>query len=866
MKKTFTSGILLLLLLLGSKQQLAAQALDPTFQPTTLKVPYIGSVTNNTIVSPPMQAVRLANNKLLVAGGFDFSNDVLASKIQRLNADGSNDTSFNPGGIGANGFIGALLALPDGSSLIAGGFTTYNGRPATTIARLTPNGALDPAFSSAAVGATVRQITVLALQPNGKILVGSVTSDLYGQPTGGLVRLNADGSLDSSFNPGAGAQSDNPQFIGSASVRSLLVLPDGKILVGGTFLRFNNQPASNLVRLNADGSRDASFSTGTGFASTDPGTVPGVRALVLQPDGNVLVGGAFQTYNGKPSAGLVRLQPDGALDTTLNLGTSFAPVSSISSIWLENDGRIVAAGFFNDYNGIRRPRLARLSSAGTLDSGFGSAVGANSTIRFVLGVGNGEYVVLGPFTKYQDMDRTGLAYLDAAGILKEDFAPVFASRGRVEAVSSLANGALLVQGDIREFNGQVLNGPFNQVRRVKADGTLDPSYETTATSIRGGLADGTFYALEGLVREQFQLQRILPSGQADNAFTSSLFKITASMPTQADAEGVATLPDGRAVVFGSFTSVGGNARNGIVRLLANGAIDNSFVPPAGTGPRAFSNVLVQADGKLVVVYFQNDAGANGGTFVERLNADGTPDPTFSIGAGAGPGSFFKVLIQRNGQLLVSGDFSTFNGQAAPGLVRLLANGAVDNTFAATVADYRPQAVQASGHILALTGSYGDQKLLRLNPNGRLDQTFTPVPLPQALFVGEDFLTGLTLQTNDTKIMLWGSFRSVLGEKRIGLARLTNPAVATGVAAARATLPVEVYPNPAGQAFRVVVPKTAGPLSATLVDALGREVRRYQWTTGPKEATVAVDNLPAGVYTLRLMGPEALYVQRIVVNH
>ena len=328
MKRTFTSGFLLLLLLLSSLSPVLAQSLDPSFQAATLKMPYVGSN-----ITSPVQVVRLANNKLLVAGGFDFSNGVLASKIRRLNSDGTNDASFNPGGIGPNGFVSAMLALSDGKVIIVGGFTSYNDVPAMMIARLTANGTLDPTFSSAGIG-PARQLTSLAMQTDGKILVGSRASDLAGQlSTGGVVRLNADGSRDASFNVGVGAKGLNDsQTFGDVLVRTLLVQTDGKILVGGRFTTFSDQPANNLVRLNADGSLDAGFVTGTGFTNT---TAPSsetvnVRALVQQPDGKILVGGAFQAYDANPNAGLVRLLPDGTLDNTLSVGTGFTFATSVN--------------------------------------------------------------------------------------------------------------------------------------------------------------------------------------------------------------------------------------------------------------------------------------------------------------------------------------------------------------------------------------------------------------------------------------------------------------------------------------------------------------------------------------------------------
>ncbi|HLK98205.1 MAG TPA: delta-60 repeat domain-containing protein [Hymenobacter sp.] len=125
------------------------------------------------------------DRKILVAGGFDFLNGALTGKIQRLNPDGTTDATFNAGGEGANGFLSAVLIQPAGKMLVGRGFTTFNGAPLPMVVRLNANGSLDPslAFGTAT---SIRQIGSLALQPDGKILVGSGAT-LQGPPVGGLV-------------------------------------------------------------------------------------------------------------------------------------------------------------------------------------------------------------------------------------------------------------------------------------------------------------------------------------------------------------------------------------------------------------------------------------------------------------------------------------------------------------------------------------------------------------------------------------------------------------------------------------------------------------------------------------------------------
>ncbi|QKG54448.1 delta-60 repeat domain-containing protein [Hymenobacter sp. BRD67] len=274
MKHFFTSLFMLLVALaLGKLTPLRAQTLDPTFQATTLKVPYTGGLQTSvqlTLVQP--------DGKVLIAGGFDFANGTLASKIMRLNADGSVDGTFNPGGTGANGFIVGMALQPDGKIIIVGGFTTYNGTSILAQARLNANGTLDASFAGLPLTG-LRQLGSVAVQPDGKILVGS-TAGFSVTPLPTVQRLNANGTPDASFTPPASTVGD--------FVRTILVQADGKILLGGSGGNISSALSAGLQRLNADGSIDSGFSSP--FASS---TYLVTYALAQQPDGKLLVGGSL---------------------------------------------------------------------------------------------------------------------------------------------------------------------------------------------------------------------------------------------------------------------------------------------------------------------------------------------------------------------------------------------------------------------------------------------------------------------------------------------------------------------------------------------------------------------------------------------
>ncbi|MBK6832719.1 MAG: delta-60 repeat domain-containing protein [Flavobacteriales bacterium] len=183
-----------------------------------------------------------------------------------------------------------------------------------------------------------------ALQPDGKIIVA-------GGPEGGsaiFTRLLPDGSVDPSFDTGSGFNNFN-------WVRALVLQPDGRMVLAGEFSSFDGVSRHNIVRVEPDGSLDASFDPGDGFDLE-------VRSLVLQPDGRIIVAGNFNTYNGSNCKNIVRLYPDGSIDPSFDTGTGFEQI--VHALALQADGNVVVGGEFISYNGTGRNRIARLLGGG----------------------------------------------------------------------------------------------------------------------------------------------------------------------------------------------------------------------------------------------------------------------------------------------------------------------------------------------------------------------------------------------------------------------------------------------------------------------------------------------------------------------
>ena len=297
-----------------------------------------GAGANNTVSAVALQP----DSKILVGGNFtSYNSDAAApDRVLRLNADGTRDSAFNLGGAGADAEVRALVVQPDGKIIVGGNFTDYNNDAAAPdcVLRLNADGTLDTTFNPGGAGANA-EVRALVLQPDGKIIVGGNFSDYNGGAAPDRVlRLNANGSLDTTFNSGGAGASNN--------VLALALQPDGKIIVGGHFSSYNGAAAAPnfVLRLNADGALDSSFNMGgTGASST-------VVAVALQGDGKILVGGSFTSYNNDAAApdNMLRLNADGTRDATFNPGGAGTD-TIVSSLALQPDGRVLAGGNFIEY-------------------------------------------------------------------------------------------------------------------------------------------------------------------------------------------------------------------------------------------------------------------------------------------------------------------------------------------------------------------------------------------------------------------------------------------------------------------------------------------------------------------------------------
>ena len=519
--------------------------------PSAVRLNADGSV-DSTFNAPAFNSLAYASNiqpdgKIVFVGGFTTVGGVRKNGVVRLNSDGSLDTSFDVGGGTSNANFIAFQS--DGKIIIAGIFDRFNNDTSlNNIVRLNADGSLDPTFVK---GTSVSSTYAVAVQPDGKILMGGW----------GLARLNPDGSVDNTFNCQLGAV-----------IGSLVLQPDGKILAGGGFDHYGSTSVYGIARLNTDGSLDTSFNTGSG-----PDT--GVSAIVLQPDGKIVIGGSFDSINGTFRSKIARLNADGSVDPT------FTGIGSVSGTYLEalvmqDNGKLVGAGFFSfTTTPVSYKTVARFN--GDLFATWNDGDSANKTINLPIVDDS-----LQESTETANLTLTPLSGGATGGAITNatltindnDVAPTFTS-------------ALPPQGITR----------INYSHTFTATGTPNPSFSVTG----GTLPPGLFLQSSGLL-----------SGQPTTAGTFTNITVTASngvAPAATQTFSITILSGGTLQFSSSTYNVGEADGSAVITVTRNG------------GSAGATSVNFQA------TFGSATAGSDFTTTTGTLNfADGETSKTFAV--------------------------------------------------------------------------------------------------------------------------------------------------------------------------------------------------------------------------------------------
>ncbi|MBL0129280.1 MAG: T9SS type A sorting domain-containing protein [Flavobacteriales bacterium] len=757
---------------------------------------FLNSGINAIVVQP--------NGKILVGGVFYQAIGSPYNHIVRLNADGSVDASFNPG-VGPDFDVNTIALQPDGKVVIGGAFTSFNGLPRNHIARLNANGTLDTGFNPNA--APPGEVHAVVVDGNDKIWVGGEFAAVTGTTHKSIVRYNPDGSVDVSFNAGTGV-TVGVSAIGR--IRSMCILPDQRMMIGGGFSSYNGTIRNSVTTLLPDGSMDPAF-TGSGPGGS-------VYAVAVQPDSLILVAGDFGTYNGQLRNDLARIYPDGTVDPTLVSGGE--AVSTIRAVAPLADGKMMIGGDFLFYDGLGRYAVTRLHNDGSWDNTFGPGTGANLSVLAVAPLNDGKLLVGGAFTLYNGEVARRVIRLNADGTLDPDFGPVGEGCGNnVEAIVVQPDGRILIAGFISSFDGL----PRLGIARLNADGALDPSLDpglgtdgaVHAMALQPDgriIIAGTFNNYNGTARKG--IARILPDGTLDTSFDPGTGVLGGVVPS---VYSLALQPDSSVVIAGAFTSFNGTTRNNIARLAWDGSVDLSFDP--GAGPNlTVRSVQLQPDQRIIIGGDFTSYSATQRKRVARLNPDGSLDASFNSANGANS-YVMTCLLQGDGKVIIGGEFDHYGGAVRGNVARVNADGSLDSSFNTGIGAEMAQFSTSS--VMALATQTGG-----------------------ALIIG-------------------GQFHKVNGVGRNRIARLNNTFV--GVEEQAADEGVLILPNPARDHLTIQLNDrwSGAEIHITLFDLLGNAV--LQQRSSSINPTIDTGDLAPGTYVLRLTSGSTRLMRKVVIG-
>lgn len=632
---------------------------------------------------------------------------------------------------GVYGSVNSVHCYADGRILIGGVTTTYRSDLAQGLARLLTNGAFDTTFS---VGSGSSRIRSFVVQEDGRIVVAGGFDSWGGTTKPGIVRLMPDGTVDSSFDPGQGISPvEGPNI---TSHRVLRLQPDGKILVGGGFISYDGQVRHDLIRLHENGQLDSTFSP----------TIFGQQGVVMDvgilPNGNMVVCGSL---NLTPYRNVVILDSTGALVSDAPPFTGF-----VTHVRVLPDGRSVLAGSPLAYNGVAVPDIVRMDLDGALDTTFNTdLIGLQI---FDIQVDHEGRVMVGGRMTGQQADRV-LWRLESDGAID----PTFDMDPSVGGMTGDQVGPIGIQGD----------GAIIACGNLQGVNPLDRNYSRLLGT---GAVDTTFRWVH---EERAQVRAIIP------------------------------LDDQRKLVVGSFTRCGIHGTHGSAIIDANGVVDPTYTVAYGNLGMSVHGAVIHPNGQPVL-YGANKDNSVQAPSIWQMTLTGTREPLYANGgptlASGLAARVSDVAVYPDGRVVMVGSMDQMQNTSVSDVVRLMPSGTLDTQFMPVVTYPGEPEPELSAVLLlpderiVVTGGFSTfggavrTGIAMLYSNG---VQFGDFPFDDAWQIGCSggaacMISGVLHSSND-KLLLWGNFDSYAGTPVGGVVRIAmdgaiDPAFAVGTGA------------------------------------------------------------------------------------
>lgn len=320
------------------------------------------------------------DEKILVGGAFSSYKGQAAGRLARIDINWNLDSNFNPWHNQYNPIVpNTILAQSNWDIAVGGAFWNFAGQSVA-------NGFVLNSDWSTKIAQQSRfnwEVGDMIEQSDWKIIIVGSFSSFIGQSSKGIARANNNRTNDSSFNIGR-------QWLEGFG-KTIAIQEDGKIIVGGDFTKYKWQNRNRIVRINSDWSIDTTFGIGNWFNNI-------VNSIAIQEDGKIIVGGNFTSYNSQSTNRIIRLNPDGSIDSSFNIGAGFN--GEVTTIAIQEDGKIIVGGSFTSYNSQTANRIVRLNSDWSFDDSFKIWAWFNNSVSVIKIKKDWTIIVWWEFTTY----------------------------------------------------------------------------------------------------------------------------------------------------------------------------------------------------------------------------------------------------------------------------------------------------------------------------------------------------------------------------------------------------------------------------------------------------------------------------------
>jgi uncharacterized delta-60 repeat protein len=806
------------------------------------------------------EVLSLSNGKILVVGGFNKYNNKFVNKIVKLNSDGSIDTTFNNGdqissSLSTN--IYCALELSNGKFLIGGDYNGINGVSQHRINCLNSDGSIDSSFifdenittgtitnlrqqndgkilliqkvtnqagcsiKRINIGGTIdstfnqgtgpdngtsyiTEISFLEIQSDGKILLGGGFNSFGGYQSKYVVRLNSNGSPDTTFSSGI------TSFLNS-SLNALTIQSDGKIILGGGFIGYGGSNKDKLVRLNSDGSIDNSFDFSSPFYGLSL-----VQQVIENSDGTLYIVG--QTNASFAEDKLIKVFSDGTVDTSMPIKVT---PGDISSIKINKSDQIIIGGDFITHQGEPCSRnLIVLNPDFSIDSNFNTGMGISGRVNRVAEQADGKFVLVGEFDRFNNYPCGSITRVNPDGSRDISFTPGDGVDHKINAVVIQSDGKIVIGGSFSYYNGvQIGDG----IARLMPDGSLDTTFSATTngryvndlgiTSDGKILVGGNFEKINSSMIQN-GIARLKSNGGVDSTFQTLL-------NNSAEIKRFSIQPSGKILISGFFDRVNGTLMRYVARLNQDGTNDITFNNNLGTGISSYSKAFSLSNNKIIITgNYQVSSNSN----CIRLNEDGTLDPSFILNDPLMSAvKANEVIEESNGKLIITGVFGYVLDSAT-------------NLFS----HFHP--------------------LRRLNVDGSMDTTFN-LTGKMGLGTNEDILSHII--TADENLLIGGSFNNYnnIGANRIAKFKLHNSVITKIEDSNNQNISFQLFPNPNRGSFTVKSPKMIKQLN--IYDQRGKLIQTE--FPGSLSINIKLKVKESGFYFLQLVTDKEVKTQKVIIE-